>query len=70
MKRVIALILAFMMMLSLSACKTKEEQELEKAQQAYQQAKENADKARQKYDHLQDLIDQYDKASAALDNAN
>lgn len=71
MKRVIAVIMSMLLILSMSACgKSKEEKELEKARQEAKVLQEYAKSAQQEYEDLKNDIEIYKAYQSILENAD
>ncbi len=62
MKRIVAILLFMLIMLSLCACKSPEEKRAEALNEGVRQAQAAADKAEQDYDELQQNISDYESA--------
>ena len=61
MKRVFNSLLAVLLATALCSCKSQEEIELERANKAYEEAKERAEQAKKDYDDLVDTLKDYNE---------
>jgi len=66
MKRIILAILAALLCLNLTSCKSKEEQKLERIQKAAEEARKAAEQADWEYEKVKRDFDAYDRAMERL----